>query len=48
MHNPPTSVDILITANYVLTMNGSYDTFSPGAVAVNDNSIVAVGEKGIL
>ena len=48
MHSPPTSVDILITADYVLTMNAGYDTFSPGAVAVNDNSIVAVGEKGIL
>ena len=39
------SVDRLITADFVVTMNAGYDLFGPGAVAVRDNTIVAVGPK---
>ncbi len=39
------AVDSLITADFVMTMNADYDLFSPGAVAVKDDTIVAVGPK---
>jgi len=38
-------VDSLITADFVVTMNADYDLFGPGAVAVKDDTIVAVGPK---
>ena len=38
-------VDKLVTADFVVTMNASYDVFSPGAVVVNDDSIVAFGAR---
>lgn len=37
------TVDTLITADFVVTMNTDYDQFCPGAVAVKDDRIVAVG-----
>ena len=39
------TVDSLITADFVVAMNDSYGLFSPGAVAVKDDTIVAVGPK---
>jgi hypothetical protein len=45
MLNPPTRVDTLISADYVLTMNDNYDTYYPGAIAITDDSIVGVGVK---
>jgi 5-methylthioadenosine/S-adenosylhomocysteine deaminase len=38
-------IDTIITADYVLTMNADFETYSPGAVAVQNDSIVAVGKK---
>ena len=40
MLNSPTQIDSLITADYLLTMNADYDIFTPGAVAVSQDSIV--------
>ena len=37
------TVDSLITTDFVVTMNATYDLFSPGAVAVKDDTIIAVG-----
>lgn len=37
-------VDKLFVNGTVITMNGSYEIFSPGAVAIKGDSIVAVGE----
>ena len=37
------SVDTLVTAAHVLTMDGSDRVFSPGAVAIKGGKIVAVG-----
>lgn len=48
MHNPPNLIDTLLTADYVLTMNADYTTYSPGAVAVAGDSIIAVGAKETL
>lgn len=36
-------VDLILTNGTVLTMNRSFDRFSPGAVAVRGRQIVAVG-----
>ena len=36
-------VDILLRNGIVVTMNGNYDVFEDGAVAIRDDSIVAVG-----
>ena len=36
-------VDILLTGGSVVTMNGDYDLFLDGAVAIRDETIVAVG-----
>ena len=41
--SPVSSIDTLITAAHVLTMNGSDRVFSPGAVAIREGRIVAVG-----
>ncbi len=40
-----TRVDTLITADFVITMNPAYDIHTPGAVAVKDDRIVAVGDQ---
>ena len=37
------SIDTLVTAAHVLTMDGTDRVFSPGAVAIKDGAIVAVG-----
>lgn len=39
-------VDLLLTGGMVVTMNGRFDIFVNGAVAVAGDSIVAVGEVG--
>ncbi len=39
-------VDLLLTGGMVVTMNGRFDIFVNGAVAVDGDSIVAVGEVG--
>jgi len=39
------AADTVITADFVLTMNGDNDIFSPGAVAIKGDSLVAVGEQ---
>src|SRR5690606_35816701 len=36
-------VDILLRGGTVVTMNGKYEVFEDGAVAIRDDSIVAVG-----
>lgn len=40
--------DRILTAAHVVTMHGSLDTFSPGAVAINDGKIVAVGPAKVV
>ncbi len=40
-----TSVDVLITADFVLTMDEQYTIHAPGAVAVRGDSIVAIGPQ---
>ncbi len=40
-----TSVDTLITADFVLTMDAQYTLHNPGAVAVRGETIVAVGPQ---
>lgn len=47
-NKPQTQVDVLITADFVVTMNATYDVFTPGAVAVRDDTIVAVGDQQTL
>jgi 5-methylthioadenosine/S-adenosylhomocysteine deaminase len=42
------SVDLLVTAQHVLTMDAADRTFSPGAVAISGGKIVAVGSPGDL
>jgi len=37
------SADLILTNGIVLTMNEAFDRFSPGAVAISDDQIVAVG-----
>ncbi len=46
-HNPssPEQVDILITADFVLTMDDAYTIHTPGAVAVKGQNIAAVGPE---
>ena len=39
------AVDSILTADFVITMNADYDVFCPGAVAVKDDAIVAVGRQ---
>ncbi len=39
-------VDILFTNAHVLTMDGQMNQFNPGAVAINGDSVVAVGFEG--
>lgn len=43
-----TNVDILVTADYVLTMNAGFDLHTPGAVAITGDAIVAVGDQADL
>jgi 5-methylthioadenosine/S-adenosylhomocysteine deaminase len=38
-----TEVDLILTGGNVLTMNGEFDHFAPGAVGIQDGAIVAVG-----
>jgi 5-methylthioadenosine/S-adenosylhomocysteine deaminase len=38
-----TDIDLILTGGDVLTMNAEFDLFSPGAVAVDDGAICAVG-----
>jgi 5-methylthioadenosine/S-adenosylhomocysteine deaminase len=38
-----TKVDILLTGGTVVTMNDNFDIFVDGAVAINEDSIIAVG-----
>ncbi len=38
-----TNIDLLLTGGEVLTMNEAFDLFSPGALAVRDGAIEAVG-----
>lgn len=45
---PKTTVDKLITADFVITMNPTYDIYTPGAVAVMGDSIVAAGPRDAL
>jgi len=39
------AVDSILKADFVITMNADYDVFCPGAVAVKDDAIVAVGRQ---
>jgi len=39
-------VDILLTGGTVVTMNGNFDIYVDGAVAISDDTIVAVGPAG--
>ncbi|NBD36921.1 MAG: amidohydrolase family protein, partial [Chloroflexi bacterium] len=41
----PEQVDILITADFVLTMDDAYTIHAPGAVAVKGQTIAAVGPQ---
>ena len=41
-------VDLVVTAQYVLTMDAADRVLSPGAVAISDGKIVAVGSPGDL
>jgi 5-methylthioadenosine/S-adenosylhomocysteine deaminase len=45
---PPTAVDLLIDAWYVVTMNATRDIIRDGSVAVRDGAIVAVGKAADL
>jgi 5-methylthioadenosine/S-adenosylhomocysteine deaminase len=45
---PPTAVDLLIDAWYVVTMNATRDIIHRGSVAVRDGAIVAVGKTADL
>ncbi|HQE91876.1 MAG TPA: amidohydrolase family protein [Anaerolineae bacterium] len=45
---PKHTVDKLITADFVVTMNPTYDIYTPGAVAVTGDSIVTVGPRDAL
>ncbi len=47
-HDPKNIVDKLITADFVVTMNPTYDIYAPGAVAVTGDSIVTVGSRDAL
>ncbi len=38
-----TPIDLILTADDVLTMNEDFDLFSPGAVGIDDGAIAAVG-----
>lgn len=38
------TVDLMLVGGTVVTMNGRYDIFVQGAIAIQDDSIVAVGE----
>lgn len=40
--------DILLTGGTVLTLNGRLDCYAPGAVAVQGDSIVAVGSEEVV
>lgn len=42
---PKSPVDVLLTADFVVTMNPSYAVHMPGAVAVSGDTIVAVGPQ---
>jgi 5-methylthioadenosine/S-adenosylhomocysteine deaminase len=41
--SPVSSIDTLVTARWVVTMDGTDRVFSPGAVAISKGGIVAVG-----
>ena len=41
-----TPVDVLLTGGTVVTMDGTWQVFDPGAVAVRGKEIVAVGPAG--
>lgn len=45
MNKSKTTVDHLISADFVITMDAKYTLYTPGAVAVTGDSIVAVGPK---
>ena len=46
--SPVSSIDTLVTAGWVLTMDGTDRVFSPGAVAITGGRIVAVGTSSEL
>ena len=46
--SPVSSIDTLVTAGWVLTMDGTDRVFSPGAVAIAGGRIVAVGTSSEL
>ncbi len=41
----PVTVDTVVTADYVVTMDADYTIYAPGAVAIEGETIVAVGER---
>ncbi|MGC9356953.1 MAG: amidohydrolase family protein [Anaerolineae bacterium] len=45
MNKTKTPVDIIVTANAVLTMDEEYAVYTPGAVAVTKDTITAVGPR---
>ena len=47
-HEQGNIVDKLVTADFVVTMNPTYDVYTPGAVAIRRDSIVAVGDRDTL
>lgn len=43
VHEDKRMVDKLVTADFVVTMNATFDVFAPGAVAISGETITAVG-----
>ena len=41
-----TQVDMILKSAIVLTMDHGYSMFTPGAVAISENKIIAVGDTG--
>ncbi len=38
-------VDLILTAETVVTMDSEYRIFNPGAIAIKDDTIIAVGPQ---